>query len=249
MTTVSEDQRQIVAIGGLLPGRGSLPLLRYVLHLGRRRRPAIGFIPTASGDAPRSLRRIGALCARLNCRLSNLPLFDRTPDLKQYVAAHDIILVGGGNTKSMLAVWREWGLPEVLRDAWRSGTVLAGWSAGAICWFEQGLTDSFADRLRPLDCLGFLPGSCCPHYTAEIDRRPAYQALVRQNEIRPGLALDDGAAIHFRGAEPWRVVAPPGTMGVRTVRCRRGKIEEEPVPLERVELTPKTPRSRNSRRR
>jgi peptidase E len=214
--------------------------LRYVLQLARRTKPAVGFIPTASGDTPRSLRRIGDLLGRLNCRLTHLPLFDRTPDLHEYIAAQDVILVGGGNTRSMLAVWKEWGLPEVLQHAWRSGKILAGWSAGAICWFQQGVTDSFADSLRPLDCLGFLPGSCCPHYTAEADRRPAYHALLRQGEIRAGLAIDDGAAIHFRGTQPWRVVAPPGTIGVHVVRHRKSVIEEAPVPLARIDLECRT---------
>jgi peptidase E len=236
MTIARDNEGHIIAIGGLLPARGSLPLLRYVVTLARQKKPAVGFIPTASGDAQRTLRRIGDLFGQLNCRLAHLPLFDRTPDLNAYIRAQDVILVGGGNTKSMLAVWREWGLPEILRGAWRSGTILAGWSAGAICWFQQGVTDSFADRLRPLDCLGFLPGSCCPHYTAEPDRRPAYHALVRRDEIRPGMAIDDGAAIHFRGTQPWRVVAPPGTIGVHLVRRRKAVIEEAPLPLERVEL-------------
>jgi peptidase E len=249
MNVAPDNRQHIIAIGGLLPGGGSLPLFQYLLNLADTKRPAIGFIPTASGDAPRSLRRIAALCGQLNCRLSHLPLFDRTPDLNEYVATHDVIVVGGGNTKSMLAVWREWGLPAILRDAWRSGKILAGWSAGAICWFQQGVTDSFADHLRPLDCLGFLPGSCCPHYTAESDRRPAYHALVCQKKIQPGVALDDGAAIHFRGVHPWRVVAPPGTIGVRSVRCRRGAVEEEPIPLDRFDLIPRTRQSRYSRRR
>src|SRR5262245_28114335 len=236
MTVVRDSERNIIAIGGLLPARGSLPLLHYVLKLARQTKPAVGFIPTASGDAPAARRRIGDLFIRLNCRLSHLPLFDRTPDLNDYIRAQDVILVGGGNTKSMLAVWREWGLPEILRGAWRSGTILAGWSAGAICWFQQGVTDSCADRLRPLECLGFLPGSCCPHFTAERDRRPAYHALLRQGEIRPGLAIDDGAAIHIRGTQPWRVVAPTGTIGVQTVAWQKGVIEELPLPLDRVEI-------------
>jgi len=236
MTVARDGKGHIIAIGGLLPGRGSLPLFRYVLKLARKKSPAVGFIPTASGDAPRSLRRIRDLFGRLDCRLSHLPFFDRTPDLQEFVAAQDVILVGGGNTKSMLAVWREWGLPDVLKRTWQSGKILAGWSAGAICWFQQGVTDSFSDRLRPLDCLGFLPGSCCPHYTAEAERRPAYHTLLKEGAIRPGLAIDDGAAIHFRGTQPSRVVAPPGSIGVHTVRCREGVVDEEPFLLKRVEL-------------
>ena len=94
--------------------------------------------------------------------------------------SQDAIFVGGGNTKSMLAVWREWGLTGVLEEAYESGIVLGGQSAGAICWFEQGVTDSWADRLRPLECMGLLPGSCCPHYDGEVERRPAYHALMQQ---------------------------------------------------------------------
>jgi dipeptidase E len=226
----------IVAIGGLLPENGNLPLFQYLLDLAGKPQPAVGFIPTASGDAPESVRRIGDLCAKLHCRLSDLPLFDRTPNLEEYVAAQDVILVGGGNTKSMLAVWREWGLPELLRSAWHNGTILAGWSAGAICWFEQGVTDSFADRLRPLDCLGFLPGSCCPHYTAEADRRPAYHEFIRTNQMKAGIALDDGAAVYIRGTDPWRVVASPGSPGARKVYAGDGGIREELLALERIDL-------------
>ncbi len=233
---VDENDSHIVAIGGLLPDDGSLALFQYLLDLTGKPEPAIGFIPTASGDAPESLHRIRDLCAKLRCRLSDLPLFDRTPDLEEYVAAQDLILVGGGNTKSMLAVWREWGLPDILQRAWRNGKILAGWSAGAICWFDEGVTDSYADRLRRLDCLGFLPGSCCPHYTAEAERRPAYHEFIRTNQMKAGIALDDGGAVHFRGTDPWRVVAPSGTLGARKVCADTGGIREEPLVLERIDL-------------
>jgi peptidase E len=108
-----------------------------------------------------------------------------------------VIYVGGGNTKSMLAVWREWEIPALLRHAWESGTVLAGVSAGAICWFETGVTDSSGSGLYPLSCLGFLPGGCCPHYDGEAERRPAMHRLVEAGAITSAIALDDGAAAHF----------------------------------------------------
>lgn len=231
-----ENETHLVAIGGLLPDNDNLPLFQYVLDLANKPRPAIGFIATASGDAPAYLRRMSDILGKLDCRPSDLSLFVRTPDLHEYIAAQDVVLVGGGNTKSMLAVWREWGLPEILRQAWHDGKVLAGWSAGAICWFEQGVTDSFADQLRPMDCLGFLPGSCCPHYTGETDRRPAYHELIREQRIKAGIALDDGGAIHFRGSKPWRVIAPTGGIGARTVRSEKGDVVEEPLPLDRIEI-------------
>jgi dipeptidase E len=120
----------------------NLTLDRYILAQARVPEPAVAFVPTASGDADASIVRFYTAFSGLPCRPSHLALFRRTPDLRSYLLAQDVIYVGGGNTKSMLAVWREWGLLELLREAWASGIVLAGISAGAICWFEQGVTDS-----------------------------------------------------------------------------------------------------------
>src|SRR6185369_1465679 len=111
--------------------------------------------------------------------------------------SQNIIYVGGGNTKSMLALWHEWNLPAILRHAYEQGVVLAGISAGSICWFEQGLTDSIPGKLTALHCLGMLSGSCTPHYDGEAQRRPSYQALVANGGIMSGYAFDDGAAGHF----------------------------------------------------
>ncbi|MDF2858808.1 MAG: peptidase, partial [Neobacillus sp.] len=115
--------------------------------------------------------------------------------------------VGGGNTKNLLALWEEWGLDSILRKAWEQGTILAGVSAGSICWFEEGVTDSFGDRLEPLKCLGFLKGSNCPHYDGEKDRRPAYQHFVIAQSISAGIASDDGVAIHYIDQEVSRIVS------------------------------------------
>jgi peptidase E len=144
----------------------------------------------------------------------------------------DVIYVGGGNTKSLLAVWRDWGAAEVLREAWEAGIVLAGVSAGAICWFEQGLTDSFADGLRPLAGLGFLPGSCCPHYDGEVQRRPSYHRLLAAGEIAAGIAIEDWTGVHFKGTEIHRVVA--SKRGARAYRMgtAHGSVQEVPLPGE-----------------
>ena len=152
-----------------------------------------------------------------------------------------MIYVGGGNTKSLIGVWREWGLPDVLREAWAAGVVLAGVSAGAVCWFEQGLSDSFAGELRRIQCLGFLAGSCCPHYDGEAERRPTYHELLRTGAILPGLAIDDGAAVHFVGDEIHRVVASrPGATAYR-VREEDGAVREETLPVELLEPVPGHP--------
>jgi peptidase E len=158
--------------------------------------------------------------------------------LRSYLLAQDVIYVGGGNTKSMLAVWREWGLPELLHEAWESGIVLAGISAGAICWFQQGVTDSFADRLRALDCLGFLRGSCCPHYSGEAERRPAYRRLVQQGEIAPGVAIDDGAALHYIDEQLHRVIASRRGVTAYQVYVAGAEVQEEPMPVKDLSPTP-----------
>ena len=108
--------------------------------------------------------------------------------------------------------------------------MLGGQSAGAICWFEQGVTDSWADSLRPLDCLGFLPGSCCPHYDGEVERRPAYHALIEQAQIRPGYAIDDRVAAHFRNGHLLRVVSKKAGATAYHVAVDAGRVTEQPLP-------------------
>jgi peptidase E len=170
---------------------------QYVLSLARHQNPSVCFLATATGDAQTYIDNFYAAFRQLPCRPTHLPLFARTPDLQSAILEQDVIYVGGGNTKSMLAVWRGWEMPALLRRAWESGTVLAGVSAGAICWFETGVTDSWGNGLYPLPCLGFLRGGCCPHYDGELERRPALRRLVEEGTIASALALDDGAAAHF----------------------------------------------------
>jgi peptidase E len=119
-------------------------------------------------------------------------------DPEDFLLSQDIIFVGGGSVANMIAVWRVHGIDEILRKAWHAGTVLAGSSAGGICWFEGGTTDSFGAKLRPYtDALGMLPGSFCPHYLSEPGRRPLYQRLVAEGALPGGLACDDGAGAHY----------------------------------------------------
>jgi peptidase E len=137
----------------------------------------------------------------------------------------------------MLAVWREWGIPAILREAWRRGIVLTGVSAGAICWFKAGVTDSWAGRLAALPCLGFLPGTCCPHYDSEKERRPATHRLVASREVSTTLALEDGAAAHFVGRILTRTVsARPRARGYE-VRRKGSAAVETPLPVTRLNRT------------
>lgn len=197
-------ERHIVAMGGGGIG-GSDPLLdEYVLSLCSRERPRVAFLGTASGDDPYYQNQfLRAFLAR-GCEPSTIRLFERDiTNLREFVLSQDVVLVGGGSTANMLAVWRVHGLDVILRDAWQAGIVLAGTSAGANCWFEASTTDSFlignADPLA--DGLGLVPGSFCPHFSSEPARAPRFSELVRSGELPAGYACDDGAALHFEGSD------------------------------------------------
>jgi peptidase E len=223
--------RDIIAIGGggFLTDPGNLALEKYMLDQCRTDRPNVLMIATARGDDSGYVEKFHAAFASLGAHTHDLPFFHRTPDLRRCILAQDVIYVGGGNTKSMLAVWRDWGLVPILREAYDAGIVLGGQSAGAICWFEQGVTDSWADRLRPLDCMGFLPGSCCPHYDGEVERRPAYQALIQQTQIQPGYAIDDRVAAHFRNGRLERVVSKQSGSAAYYVSMNAGDVKEDAI--------------------
>jgi dipeptidase E len=208
------------------------PLLdRFVLSLAPSECPRVCLVPTASGDAERHVMRFYRAFTELGSRPSVLELFDRTvADLESFVLAQDVIYVGGGNTANLLAVWRAHGLEHILRRAWQEGVVLCGVSAGMNCWFEASVTDSFdRGRLAPLrDGLGLLPGSACPHYDGEEQRRPAFTRMVAAGELPAGWAADDGAALVFSGRELVEVVASrPGAAGYRVERAAEGTTASE----------------------
>jgi dipeptidase E len=220
---------QIVAMGGggfLMEPENPL-LDDYVLSLVRRR-PRVLFVPTASGDAPSFLERFATAFPRTRARASVLSLFRRDGrDLATTVLAQDVVYVGGGNTANQLVVWRLHGLDRILRKAWRAGVVLCGVSAGALCWFECGTTDSFSPALSPLDDgLALLPGSFSPHYDGEARRRPLHRGAVASGVLPSGYAADDGAALHFVGRRLHAVVASrPNARGWRIERRGRRVVE------------------------
>jgi len=224
---------QIIAIGGagLFLDPGNPPLQRYILRQTRSRNPKICFIPTATGDNSIYVAQFYSTFSKLRCRPTHLPFFERAPNIPDLLLSQDLIYVAGGNTKSMLAIWREWQLPKLLRQAWSSGTVLAGVSAGAICWFEMGVTDSWADRLMPLPCLGWLSNACCPHYDSEKDRRPSTHALVKRGALPETLALEDGAAAHFVGRKLLRIVSARPGAGAYRIRKQGNGVIETPLPI------------------
>jgi peptidase E len=214
--------------GGFSEEPDNPALDRYVLGLVERERPRVCFLGTASGDAQSYLDRFYGAFLALDCRPTHLSLFKpSTADFRSFLLDQDVIYVGGGNTKSMLALWREWGVDAILREAWRAGIVLAGVSAGSICWFEHGITDSIPGTLTPLRCLGFLPGSNCPHYDVEVERRPAFHRLLAAGLIGDGFAADDGVALHFVGTRLARIVSSRPTAQAYRLERRGGSVTEE----------------------
>jgi peptidase E len=198
---------QIVAIGGLGDDREAGVLIRFVLGLTGKERPRVCFVPTASAESPDLLVRFYAeLSGFAEC--SHISFFPWPPDgLRELVLSQDALFVSGGNTANMLAIWRAHGFEHVVREAWEQGVVLAGSSAGMICWFEAGVTDSYGPQLDGMrDGLGFLPGSACPHYDGEDRRRPVYHELVAAG-FPSGIAADDAVGLHFVGTELKEAVA------------------------------------------
>jgi peptidase E len=197
-------QKQIFAIGG---GATPEPVRDHLLALTGRERPSVLLLATAGREDPaQTLRIYDAFAGR--AEVSRVEFFPWPPaDLRRLTLGHDLVLVGGGNTANMLAIWRVHGFDEILREAHERGIVLAGSSAGMICWFEAGVTDSFGPGLAGLrDGLGFLHGSACPHYDDEELRRPTYRRLVDGEGFPPGYAADAGVGLHFVDGELAEVV-------------------------------------------
>jgi peptidase E len=208
---------------------------RYVLSLTGKPRPRVCFVPTASGDSPDYVRRFHQAFAKLPCRPSDLPLFRRDGrDLRRFLLEQDVLYVGGGNTANLLSVWRTHGIGRIVREAWRRGAVLCGVSAGMICWFECSITDSFGPLQNLDDGLGFLPGSACPHYDGEPQRRPTYHRLI-QRGFPAGYAADDGAALHFVGRTLHRCISSRPRAGAYRVERIGSRVREMPLPIERLE--------------
>jgi len=225
-------ERQILALGGHAMRPGD-PLDDFLLELTGASRPRVLLIPTASAESADYVVRFHETYGR-RAEPSHLSLFGIPPrDIRSIVLDQDAIFVGGGNTANMLAIWRVHGVDRFLREAWEAGVVLAGVSAGSICWFEAGVTDSFREELDGLECLGLLPGSNCPHYDGEETRRPAYHRLVGEG-FPAGWAADDFVGLHFRGTELVEAVSSRTGAGAYRVERANGDVREEPLGARRL---------------
>ncbi|HVY66321.1 MAG TPA: peptidase E [Gammaproteobacteria bacterium] len=230
----------IVAMGGggflMEPGN---PLLDdFVLSLVPRRPAKVCFLPTASGDSALNLVKFyRAFSTR--ALATDVTVFDppslprqpaRTADIPDVLAGQDVIYVGGGSTVNLLAIWRAQGIDRALRAAWEGGAILCGVSAGMLCWFRDGLTDSFGGLLPVGDGLGFIDASASPHYDAATGRRAAYHEAI-ENGLPPGYAADDGAALHFRGTEFVEAVASRENARAYFVERVNGGVRETRLPV------------------
>jgi dipeptidase E len=223
--------KQIVAMGG---GGFSMepenPLLdRYILNLVNKKKPKVCFVPTASGDSDRYIVKFYSAYTKFACTPSHLPLFFGPPtiNIEAFILEQDIIYVGGGNTKNLLAIWQAWELDKIFRQAWENGIILCGLSAGSLCWFESGVSDYFGSgTLNPLHCLGFLKGSHCPHYDGEANRRPAYHQMIAQGLLDAGYAADDGVGLHFVGDRLENVVSSRPNAKAYQVEKNGNTVEE-----------------------
>ena len=207
----------------------------YLLGLARRRRarPRVLFVGSASGDSRNFIGRFRGAFLGKDCVTDVLPLFRRHHrDLEALVLVQDLIFVGGGSTANLLAVWRAHGLDRALRAAWQAGVVLAGLSAGGMCWFEDGVTDSWGPDPAPLgDGLGLLPGSFCPHHDADPARGRLHRELVAGGALPGGYGADDGVALRFEGTTLVEVVSSrPRAQCRRVTRGADGTAETTDLP-------------------
>ncbi|HTK45022.1 MAG TPA: peptidase E [Patescibacteria group bacterium] len=230
---MASQAQRILAIGGVQLGPPSTdwPLHQFLLDLAGQARPRICFVGTAGGESAADRAAFYATFAR-QAEATHLDLFGRrVDDIEAFLLDQDVIYVGGGNTANMLAIWRVHGVDKALRAAWERGVVLAGWSAGAICWFEGGLTDSFGPDLGPLkDGLKLLSGTFCPHYDSESLRRPRYEELVGSGTLGDGYAADDGVGLLFEGRNFSEAVASlPGQHAYRVERRRGNAVEDTQI--------------------
>jgi peptidase E len=223
----SAATRKILIAGGGFRWK----FIRFMASLTGKERPRLCYLPTASADSPSGSLRWYRDCAELDVlpfvQNSFISSYSMDQTWEDVLLSMDGIVVSGGNTLNQQAIWRAQGIDAVLREAWDRGIVLGGASAGSLCWFEEGTTDSRPRELTRVEGLGFLRGSHSPHYDAEGERRPTYHRLIRTGELQSGLACDNDAGIYFEDNEVARVVATRPGAKVYRVGLVDGRVVEE----------------------
>jgi dipeptidase E len=226
--------RKILIAGG---GFGTA-FIRYMASLTGKPRPRLCYLPTASADSPSGIVSWFRNCAPLQVepyvQESFIASTRQTQSWEEVLLSMDGIVASGGNTLNQQAIWKAQGIDVVLKEAWDRGIVLGGASAGSLCWFEEGTTDSRPKELSTVKCLGFLKGSHSPHYDREPGRRPLYQKLIASGEMKPGYACDNDAGIYFEDNEVKRVVSTRAEAKVYYVSLVGGKVVEKVLEPERI---------------
>lgn len=199
--------KQILAFGdGMLDNKHPHNDL-YILAQTNKKLPKVCFLPTASGDNPGYTKYFMQLFNGYPCIPSYLSFFQpHTADIEDFIMSQDCIIVGGGQSKTMMGVWKCWDFDKILHKAYENGVILAGGSAGSVCWFDQCITDSIPGSLTVMECLKFLPYSNCPHYASKT-RRAAYKHYIQNKAIKAGYAADDYAGLHFIDGKLFRSVS------------------------------------------
>ncbi|HEY6220460.1 MAG TPA: peptidase E, partial [Gemmatimonadaceae bacterium] len=226
--------RKILIAGGNF----NTPFIRYMAELTGKARPKLLYLPTASADSPAGIIQWYRHCAPLNVEALDQESFIESLTQKrgwdEVFLSVDGIVASGGNTLNQQAIWKAQGIDVILRQAWDRGIVLGGASAGSLCWFEEGTTDSRPKELSIVHGLGFIKGSHCPHYDAEAGRRPLYQKLITSGEMKAGYACDNDAGIYFEDNDVKRIVSTRPQAKVYYVSRVDGKAVEkvlEPEPI------------------
>ena len=234
-TTQAPSTTRKILIAG---GNFNTAFVRYMAELTGKPRPKLLYLPTANGDAPQGIIAWYRSCSTLNVEASHQVSFiastQQATSWTEVFLSVDGIVCSGGNTLNQQAIWKAQGIDVVLRQAWDRGIVLGGASAGSLCWFEEGTTDSRPKDLTTVQCLGLLKGSHCPHYDAEPGRRPLYHKLIGSGEMKPGYACYNDAGIYFEDNQVKRVVAARADAKVFYVSLMDGRVVERPMPAEQI---------------
>ena len=232
--SASAGNRKILIAGGGF----NRAFIKYMAALSGKKRARICFLPTASADSQEAIISFYAQCATLDVephvQISFIESLSQKQGWDEVLLSMDGIVVSGGNTLNQQAIWKAQGIDVVLRQAWDKGVVLGGASAGSLCWFEEGTTDSRPKELSIVKCLGFLKGSHSPHYDKEAGRRPLYHKLIGSGQMKPGYACDNDAGIYFEDNDVKRVVSTRPEAKVYHVSVVNGQVVEKVMEPESI---------------
>lgn len=201
---------------------------KYILNLVPKAKPKICFLGTASNDGKEYRDMFYNFFNKQQCEPTHLSFLEPPKNIEKFILGQDIIHVGGGNTKLIMETWKKFGVDKIMRKAWNEGVILTGMSAGAICWFEDGITNPSPGVLTRLPCLGLLKGSFCPHFDERADLRHSFHKLILNGIIKDGYGVEDGAAVHFADGVPIKFITSRPEAKAYKVRKYRNRITELP---------------------